>query len=495
MIKDIKKYQYSGKENSKRFIKLKKISYSYLNKILFLSIIICSFLFLLESKAAAPTNNNKIRIEINPLLLAQNNVNVQELRQKLQNELNQIMQEIEKYKKEINKLSSQKRTLQQEIQYLTAQINKTELEIKAIKYEINVLTSRINSTIKAIKETESKISKSKEHLKLTLRTYYNLSKKSFFEVVLAEQNLSDYFSNIVYLNKLQESINSQIDELKNLVRDLNYKKQKLEEAMEEQENLLNLAEIKKNELAELQQEKNELLKVTQGEERKYQRLLTEKEKRAAEIRAQLFRLAGGVSPISFGEALKYADLVSKFTGIRPAFLLAVLKQESDLGRNVGQCYLKEPETGAGINIKSGARVERVMNPVRDVPVFLEITKKLGIDPYSTPVSCPLSFGWGGAMGPAQFIPSTWKAYEDKVRKIVGEEPNPWNIYHAFVAAGVKLAEAGASLKTYEAEWKAAMIYFAGSNWSNPTYRFYGDSVMSIAQKFEEDIKILKEAGY
>lgn len=492
MIKDIKKFRYSSANKVSLFkkfcIKAKDL---IIGKILVLFLI--SLFLLLESKAAAPTQKS-VRIDVNPSLLAQNNAKVNELREKLQGELNQILKEIEKYREEIKKLSSQKRTLQQEIQYLNAQINKTELEIKAIKYQISVLNSRINSTLKAIKETEKRIESSKENLKLTTRTYYNLSRKSFFEVILAEQNLSDYFSNIVYLNKLQESINKQINELKDLVRELNYQKQKLEEAVEEQENLLALSEMKKRELADLQEEKNELLRVTQGQEKKYRELLTEKEKRAAEIRAQLFRLAGGVSPINFGEALKYAELVSKITGVRPAFLLAVLKQESDLGRNVGQCYLKDPETGAGINVKTGAKMDRVMHPTRDVPVFLEITKKLGMDPFSTPVSCPLSFGWGGAMGPAQFIPSTWKAYEDKIRKVIGEEPNPWNIYHAFVAAGIKLAEAGANKQTYEAEWKAAMIYFAGGNWSNPAYRFYGDSVMSIAERFENDIKIIKEAG-
>ncbi len=490
IIKDIKKFEYKS-EIRKKKIFLFQFKEIVVSKILVIALM--GIFFLIESKAAAPIHN-EFRIQVNPSLLAQNTSEIQQLKQKLQSELNQILKEIENYKAEIKKLSVQKRNLQQEIQYLIAQINKTELEIKALRYEINALNKRINDTLKAIKNTENKIENSKQNLIATTRTYYNLSRKSFFEVILAEQNISDYFSNIVYLNKLQESINNQIDELKKLVKELNYQKQKLEDALQEQENLLVLTEVKKKELAELQQEKNELLKLTQGQERKYQKLLTEKEKRAAEIRAQLFRLAGGVSPISFGEALKYAELVAKFTGVRPAFLLAVLKQESDIGRNVGQCYLKDPETGAGINIKTGAKLDRVMHPTRDVPVFLRITKKLGLDPYSTPVSCPLSFGWGGAMGPAQFIPSTWAAYEDKVRKIVGEEPNPWNIYHAFVAAGIKLAEAGANLRDYNSEWKAAMIYFAGSNWSNPAYRFYGDSVMAIAERFEEDIKIIKEAG-
>jgi len=49
---------------------------------------------------------------------------------------------------------------------------------------------------------------------------------------------------------------------------------------------------------------------------------------------------------------------------------------------------------------------------------------LGLDPYSTQVSCPMSFGWGGAMGPAQFIPSTWILYKSKLSSILGKTPNP-----------------------------------------------------------------------
>jgi len=488
IIKDIKKYTYRDltPSNRRKF----SILFGYKSIILFFFML---FLFISHLNAGAPISN-VINVKINSNLLAQNTQNIKELKESLEGELKQILKEIEVYRTEIDRLSKQKRNLEQEIRYLNAQIRKTELEIQAIKYEINILNKRISDTKKAIEEAEKKISSSRLNLTRTLRTYYQLSQKSFIEVVLAEQSLSDYFSNIVYLNKLQNSINEQINELKKLKQNLDYQKQKLEDAIEEQENLLKIADMKRNELTNLQKEKDKLLSITKGQERKYQQILTEKEKRAAEIRAQLFRLAGGVSPINFGEALKYAELVSKLTGVRPAFLLAVLKQESDLGRNVGQCYLTDPQTGSGINAKTGNRVERVMHPTRDVPVFLELTKKLGLDPYNTPVSCPMSFGWGGAMGPAQFIPSTWKAYEDKISKLIGGTPNPWNIYHAFVAAGVKLAEAGANLRTYNAEWKAAMIYFAGSNWSNPAYRFYGDSVMSIAERFEEDIKIIKESG-
>jgi len=194
----------------------------------------------------------------------------------------------------------------------------------------------------------------------------------------------------------------------------------------------------------------------------------------------------------FGEAYELAKYVEKITGVRPAFLLAVLTQESNIGKNVGQCFLKDPKTGQGIRVNTGEKVEKVMNPTRDVPHFLNITKELGRDPFNTLVSCPIPSvgGWGGAMGPAQFIPSTWIKYKNRVKQITGSA-DPWNIKDAFVAAALYLADYGAAKRTYEAEWKAAMIYFSGT--TNPRYSFYGNSVMAIASRYEEDIKILEKS--
>jgi peptidoglycan hydrolase CwlO-like protein len=491
LIKDIKKFQYSSQKlNQPLFFLIRKNLIDFKNFLIF--ILVLFFLYISQSMVAAPGEKSP-QVLINKNLLAQNNnQDLLQRKKQLETELKSVLDKINEYNKEIFKLSQQKRNLQQEIQYLDTQIKKTELEIQYIKLQINNLNKRISDTQKAINLTKEKISSSKDNLKKTARMYYQASKKSIVEVVLAEENLSNYFSNIVFLNKIQESINDQINDLNKLNKELNYQKNKLEENLEEQQNLLQISEIKKQELNELQTEKNQLLRITQGEERKYRNYVSDLQQRAAQIRQELFRLAGGAGPISFEKALEYAELASQLTGIRPAFLLAILKQESDLGRNVGQCYVTNLETGYGVD-SSGRVRDRVMHPTRDIPVFLEITKKLGLDYTKTPVSCPLSFGWGGAMGPAQFIPSTWKAYENKVAKILGETPNPWNIYHSFIAAAVKLTEAGADKKTYNAEWKAAMIYFAGGNWSNPSYSFYGDSVMRLAQKIEEDIQIIKKA--
>jgi hypothetical protein len=154
--------------------------------------------------------------------------------------------------------------------------------------------------------------------------------------------------------------------------------------------------------------------------------------------------------------------------------------------------LADSKTGDGEKVLSSEKVQKVMKPSRDVSPFLEITKELGRDPYNTPVSCPIPSvgGYGGAMGPAQFIPSTWIRYKNRIREITGKTPDPWSINDAFLAAGLYLADYGAAKQTQNAEWKAAMIYFSGS--TNTKYRFYGDSVLSIAEKYQDDIEALEK---
>jgi hypothetical protein len=208
-----------------------------------------------------------------------------------------------------------------------------------------------------------------------------------------------------------------------------------------------------------------------------------------EIKNKEFELLGGVGSIAFSEAVEIAEYVSEKTGIRPAFLLGIIKEELSL-EQYDMCYLTNFKTGAGINGTTGVALARVMNPTRDIPSFLNITKELGNDATKTLVTCPMSFGWGGAMGPADFIPSTWMKYEKKVEEVTGETANPWNIRDAFLAAGMYLSDSGAKSQESQGEWNAAMIYFSGNITSQ--YTWYANGAVSLSEKIQKDIEAIKK---
>ena len=262
-------------------------------------------------------------------------------------------------------------------------------------------------------------------------------------------------------------------------------KSTLEVQKNDASNLLQVKTIQKQELVNTLTEQSDLLTQTKGLEANYNASLTDKKKLATQIRNRIYELFNTGKTITFGQAVEIAKLANKLTGINTAFVLAILTQESNLGKNVGTC------NRAGDPPEKGWKV--IMKPERDQDPFLQITNELGLNTDTTPVSCPMKdkngkqVGWGGAMGPAQFIPSTWMGYKDKVTAITGSPANPWDIRDAFVASGLKLKAAGAA-DTEASWWKAAMIYFSGS--TNTQFRFYGDNVVTLAKKYQQDIQDL-----
>ncbi len=242
--------------------------------------------------------------------------------------------------------------------------------------------------------------------------------------------------------------------------------------------LRSLQTLEKKRIEEAEANKNNLLKLTKGKEKEYQKLLASRQKDAATIRSQLFMLRGSAA-IPFEKALEYANKVSQITGIRPAFLLGVIAEESNLGANVGTGNWKTELA------HSSCAKQRT--------AFVELTASLGLDPDLMPVSKKAWYGYcGGAMGPAQFIPTTWQLYSNRVSKVTGHNPpSPWDPLDAFAASAIYLKDLGAASRILADERKAALKYLAGSNWQKKAYSFYGDDVMALAVKYQEQINILQ----
>lgn len=392
---------------------------------------------------------------------------------------------------DISKTESEKKTLQGEIAILNSKISRISSEIYQSNLMIKNLDIQIGETEESIVKTTDDIEGSKDRLTDVLRTIYEEDQRSFIEILISEKDISDFFNNITNLELINIKSQELLNEIKTLKGNLEDQKEDLGIEQNDYQNIVQIQTAKKAESAEIKDEQEYYLQLTEEE---YQNQLQEQEEndlKASEIRARIFELVGNIEgEITFEQAYTIAKEVEGMVGVRAALILAIISQESALGKNVGQCYISSSRATTAAN--------RTMAPGSpystrdDYSVFLSITTELGRDPYSTPVSCPMSYGWGGAMGPAQFIPSTWNAFRDRLESLKGSPADPWNIKDAFLAAGLYLATYGATSQTYDGEFNAILSYFAGPGWykssnRNIYKRDYGYPVMNKVERYEADI--------
>lgn len=402
---------------------------------------------------------------------------VVEKRAELELELADLEAKIDGFQSLIIDKQRESTSLERDIAILDAQIGKARLEIKARNLAIQRLSSSISVKSELISDLGVKLEREKSSLAELIRRLDEIDQVTLVELLLAYQNLSDFFVDIDDFDILQKSLAVSFEEILRTKGVTEEERADLEERKSSELELRGLQELEKKRIEERETEKKKILKVTKGQEAEYQKLLSAQEKNAAQIRSQLFLLRGSPN-IPFEEAVRFANIAFKITGVRPAFLLGIIAEESNLGANVGTGNWKED--------LSHSRCAKQRT------AFVQITSELGLDPDQMPVSKRAWYGYcGGAMGPAQFIPTTWLLYKDVVAKAVGHNPpNPWIPEDAFVASALLLRDNGAAEGSYTAERRAALKYLAGSNWNKSAYAFYGDDVMALATKYQEQINII-----
>ncbi len=387
--------------------------------------------------------------------------------------IRQLESQIDSYNQEIQKYEAQAQSLSVELAIFDLQIKQIQAEIDATTLTIQSLKGEIAGKEADIAKKEAQISHENSLLSQYLREVVRNESSSLFEFLLRNRRFSDFFNDLNYLNNVQEKIHGTLAKIKDLRAKLVEEKEDLESQKAEQEQLRQIQKKQQNSLTSTRKAKQKLLDQTKGQEKKYQDLIAKTRADIEKIKNQPYELAQGYK-LTFEQALRYATLASQHTGVRPAFLLGILKIESDWGGNVGK-----------------GTWQKDMHP-RDFDAFKQITAALSLDPNSTPVSKKPSYGWGGAMGPAQFIPSTWVLYAATVSNLTGHNPpSPWNYEDAFTASGLMLAQSGADKQIYAAELKAAKIYIAGGRWNRSlTARIYANNVMAAAAKIQKDINAL-----
>ncbi len=407
-------------------------------------------------------------------------------------ELAQTEADIAKWQDILNGTKANTKSLQNEAAALNAKIKQAQATIKQRNINIAQLSNQIKDKQKTILTLESRIEKGHESLAQLIRKTNEIDDFSLPEVVLGNKDISEFFSDVDSFQTIKKELHVLFNEIRQTKNLTEKEKESLGKAQDKELDTKAAVEAQKKEVEKNEKEKQYLISVNKTQEKTYEQVIADRQAKAGEIRSKLFKLAGGSAAIPFGTALIYAQNASAKTGVSPAFVLAILTQESSLGANVGKCYLTDSATGAGSNTAGTKTFSNAMKAPRDTVPFLEITSRLGFNWKSTVVSCPIAgvAGYGGAMGPAQFIPSTWKIFDDKLKDIFGVDSNPWNPEHAFMASALFLADLGAKSATFSSESRAACRYY-GSGGATCSY---SRSVMKLKDTIQADIEYLQEYG-
>lgn len=429
-----------------------------------------------------------------------------EKRARIEAQLQQVEKQMLIQQQLVESKQQERQSLERDLDILDAEVRKAQLGIQARALAIASLTDQIGDKEELISILNERLQKQELSLAELLRQTETVDDFSLVEIFLSNQSFAEFFTDVESFRAVKKSLNDSLQVLAEIKGDTETQKLSLEEKQIAEARMKQLQELEKQQIEQKENEKEQILHVTKGEERAYQELLASQQKTAAQLRNQLFQLLGGSGAIPFPEAVSLAQFAGTQTGVSPALILAVVEQESNYGSNTGSCLVGDIRQG-----------KSVMHPDRDAPVFLAIAEILGFEASTQNVSCPLlradgsRIGWGGAMGPLQFIPSTWAIYggivsngsggyvysraNDAIRSLTGSDTasNPFNKQDAFMAAALLLRDNGAT-GSYASDRLAALRYYAGwGGASRAENQFYGDQVMERKARLEGDIRTL-DAG-
>ena len=424
-----------------------------------------------------------------------------ERRERLEKELQNVEQQILQQQVLVEDKRLERQSLERDLDLIDAEITKAQLGIRARSVAIEQLTDQIGDKEVVIDILTERQATQRQSLGELIRQTNEVDDFSLVEVLLSNQSFSEFFEDFESYRSVNESLKNSLHALEEIKIDTAEQVNSLEEKKLTEAEMKQVQELQKQEIEKKEAAKEEILAVTKGQEEAYQQLLEQQQKTAAELRNELFQLLGGGGGIPLPEAVSLAQYAEGKTGVPAALILAILEQETNLGSNLGSCAYNDTRAGRA-----------VMHPDRDQPVFEAIASILGFDARTRQVSCPLisggqRIGWGGAMGPSQFIPSTWAIYggivnngsgyvyseaQDAIRRINGNNTpaDPFKNRDAFLATALLLRDNGAN-GTYGGDRLAALRYYAGwGGASNPANAFYGDQVMERKAKFVGQIRVL-----
>jgi len=201
--------------------------------------------------------------------------------------LTDIEAEIARYEAQLLEVGAEKQTLQSAINRLeterkkvNAEISRTEALISSTDLEINQIIDEINSTEQDLVQTEAAIGQ-------IIRALYQAGEQSMVEVLLRNQRLSEFWTEIDTFDSIKNDMATKVATLDQLQAVLEERQDQSESKRSELTDLKDQYTDQNSVLVNSRAEQAELLSATRNEEAEYQSLLATQEAAREEIRREL----------------------------------------------------------------------------------------------------------------------------------------------------------------------------------------------------------------
>ena len=203
-------------------------------------------------------------------------------------QIDSIQAEINKLQDQINQNSAQANTLKNQIKQLDLQKSKLRKDISLTQKQIDASKLSIQELDLQITQKENDIQKKLITISETIRNMNDIDSTSLVEVVLAQQNFSDFFGDMDKMESLQKEIGINLADIRELKASLENEQQvqiKQKISLEQYKSKLSdqnkLVDINKN-------SKNQLLTETKNQQSNYEKQMAENIKLRDALNKELF---------------------------------------------------------------------------------------------------------------------------------------------------------------------------------------------------------------
>ena len=202
-------------------------------------------------------------------------------------EIEELEKEIDKYTREIVEVQAESKTLSSSIKSLDltrkkllTDIDVTNKEIESTNYTLQKIQTEINSTINKINDGNKAIGN-------IMRNVDELETKSLIEIILENDELSDFWNDIENMQRFRDVISENLRELEELKKDLQSKKNENEEEKESLLGFESQLQDQKQVVEINKKDKSYLLEQTENKEDNYQKILANKKAAKEEFEKEL----------------------------------------------------------------------------------------------------------------------------------------------------------------------------------------------------------------